>query len=197
MKFCFKSGIVIIYSTETSQYSNFITILQKNIFYAVLHFLMSRNAYTLFQSRPSFSDSVSAPASSLSPDFQTFLQMGVLPLKLKQCFIQVLLSTESQHLLIFRIIIVKFFKVFVEFLSSFSKFLSSFSKLLSSFSKLLSNFSKTHATFLKTMVNFLKKKLSIFSISNSNFLYKTLKAYVEISVCNISKHLIIQFFHRY
>ena len=164
MKFCFKIGSVIIYSTETSQYSNFITILQKNIFYAVLHFLMSRNAYTLFQSRPSFSDSVSAPARSLSPDFQTFLQMGVLPLKLKQCFIQALLSTESQHLLIFRIKIVKFFKVFVKFFKVFVKFfkvLSSFLKLLSSFSKLLSIFSIFFVIFFK--------KLHL-----SNFLYKTL-----------------------
>ena len=44
---------------------NIVILLQynkKNKYYAVLHFLMSRNAYTLFQSRPPpFSDAGSAP----------------------------------------------------------------------------------------------------------------------------------------
>ena len=61
MKFCFKSGIVIIYSSEISQYINFITILQKNKYYAVLHFIMSRNAYALFQSWPPLFQTLDPP----------------------------------------------------------------------------------------------------------------------------------------
>ena len=178
MKFCFKIGSVIIYSTETSQYSNFITILQKNIFYAVLHFLMSRNAYTLFQSRPSFSDSVSAPARSLSPDFQTFLQMGVLPLKLKQCFIQALLSTESQHLLIFRIKIVKFFKVFVEFFKVFVKFFKVFVKFFKVFVKFLKAFVKFFKAFVKLFedsCDFLKNYGHFFQKKVVNFFNQQFK----------------------
>ena len=60
------------------------------------------------------------------------------------------LSTESQHLLIFRVENVKFFKVFV-------------------------NFFKGFVNFFKAFVNFFKKNVNFFNKQHlSNFLYKTL-----------------------